>query len=81
MGVFDQIAGMVVGRPYHCDASVGVDFAKVVDDKLGSVPFPVLADVDLGHTDPMLTLPIGIRTRLVVEDGDYEATVLDPAVT
>jgi muramoyltetrapeptide carboxypeptidase len=44
------------------------------------VPFPVLADVDLGHTDPMLTLPIGIRTRLVVEDSDYEVTVLEPAV-
>jgi muramoyltetrapeptide carboxypeptidase len=80
MGVFDQIAGMVIGRPYHCDASVGVDFAQLVDEKLGSVPFPVLADVDLGHTDPMLTLPIGIRTRLAVEGADYELTVLEPAV-
>jgi muramoyltetrapeptide carboxypeptidase LdcA involved in peptidoglycan recycling len=80
MGVFDQIAGMIIGRPYHCDASVDVDFAQLVDEKLGSVPFPVLADVDLGHTDPMLTLPIGIRTRLVVEGSDYEMTLLEPAV-
>jgi len=80
MGVFSQIAGMVIGRPYHCDASVDIEFAEVVDEKLSSVAFPVLADVDLGHTDPMLTLPIGIRTRLVVDDGAYELTVLDPAV-
>jgi muramoyltetrapeptide carboxypeptidase len=81
LGVFDQIAGMVVGRPYHCDASVGVEFRQVVDEKLGTVPFPVLADVDFGHTDPMLTLPIGIRARLFVEGADYELTVLEPAVT
>jgi muramoyltetrapeptide carboxypeptidase LdcA involved in peptidoglycan recycling len=81
MGVFSQIAGMIIGRPYHCDASVGVDFPQLVDEKLGSVPFPVLADVDLGHTDPMLTLPIGVRARLVVDEAGYEVTVLDPAVT
>jgi muramoyltetrapeptide carboxypeptidase len=81
MAVFSQIAGMIIGRPYHCDASVDVDFAQVVAQKLDAVPFPVLADVDLGHTDPMLTLPIGVRTRLVVEDADYEVTILEPAVT
>jgi muramoyltetrapeptide carboxypeptidase len=80
IGVFSQIAGMMIGRPYHCDASVGIGFAEVIDEKLSSVPFPVLADVDFGHTDPMLTLPIGIRTRLVVGDAECEVTVLEPAV-
>jgi muramoyltetrapeptide carboxypeptidase len=81
MGIFSEIAGMIVGRPYHCDDSVGVGFADVVDEKLSSVPFPVLADVDFGHTDPMLTLPIGIRVRLDVRDADYDLSVVEPAVT
>jgi muramoyltetrapeptide carboxypeptidase LdcA involved in peptidoglycan recycling len=80
MGVFDHIAGMVIGRPLHCEASVGVEFAQLVDEQMGSMPFPVLADVDLGHTDPMVTLPIGGRARLVVEGADFALTVLDPSV-
>ena len=29
-----------------------------------SAGIPVLADVDLGHTDPMLTLPLGATATL-----------------
>lgn len=80
MGVFDRIAGMVVGRPYHCDDSTGVSFDQLISRELSGVPFPVLADVDLGHTDPMVTLPIGIRARLEVSAQGFSFSLLEPAV-
>lgn len=80
IGVFDQIAGMIIGRPYHCDDSTGVTTGQVVSDKLAGTSFPVLADVDLGHTDPMLTLPIGVRARLAVDGMDYSFGLVEASV-
>lgn len=52
----------------------------MVDDILGLVPFPVLADVDLGYTDTMVTLPIGVQARLEIDGDDYRLTIVDPPV-
>jgi muramoyltetrapeptide carboxypeptidase LdcA involved in peptidoglycan recycling len=64
LGVFDQIAGLVVGRPAaysHEDPEV---LWKVVEERTRASGIPVLANLDIGHTDPMLTLPLGATARL-----------------
>ncbi len=36
----------------------------IIDDLLGECDVPVVTGVDIGHTDPMLTVPLGARCEL-----------------
>jgi muramoyltetrapeptide carboxypeptidase len=65
IGAFENISGLVVGRFPRCvEFSSGDSLEMILNDALHGYDFPVLLDVDFGHTDPLLTLPIGIRCRL-----------------
>ena len=65
-GVFDRIAGMVVGVPAEVEPTEGGPdtLREVVLDVLGDRDIPVLGNVDLGHTGPNLPLPLGVRVEL-----------------
>ena len=65
-GALDRIVGLVIGRharPRAAAAGSG-DFDAVVRAVLGRRDLPVLVDVDFGHTEPRLTLPVGGHARL-----------------
>lgn len=65
MGVYDQIAGMVVGRFSRAVGfKDGDTLEKILDDALRGHRFPVILDADFGHTDPLLTIPLGVRCRV-----------------
>jgi muramoyltetrapeptide carboxypeptidase len=69
-GVFDRIAGMVIGRPLDCDdpaTDSQLSPPATINAVAAGYDFPILINVDLGHTDPKLTLPIGGMAELVVE--------------
>lgn len=71
LGVFDQIAALVFGRPYgYRDEDLPVLWDLVARHTARS-GVPVLANVDCGHTDPMLTLPLGCRARVDTEAGEF----------
>jgi muramoyltetrapeptide carboxypeptidase len=36
----------------------------IIDDLMGDSDFPVVAGADIGHTDPMFTIPLGSRCEL-----------------
>ena len=79
LGVYDAIAGMAVGRP----ARVEGDVAALAAEVTAGYSFPIAGDLDLGHTSPMLTLPIGCAASLRVGeagDADVELALLEPAV-
>jgi muramoyltetrapeptide carboxypeptidase LdcA involved in peptidoglycan recycling len=77
LGVFEQIAALVFGRPYgYCDEDLSALWELVTAHTAHS-GIPVLANVDCGHTDPMLTLPLGGRAR--VDAGTGEFRLLEPA--
>jgi muramoyltetrapeptide carboxypeptidase len=64
LGVFDLVAGLVFGRPMRYRPEDVETLWSVVLARTGASGIPVLANVDLGHTDPMLTLPIGAHGHL-----------------
>jgi muramoyltetrapeptide carboxypeptidase len=71
LGVFDQIAALVFGRPYgYRDEDLPVLWELVAGHTARS-GVPVLANVDCGHTDPMLTLPLGSRARVDAGAGEF----------
>jgi muramoyltetrapeptide carboxypeptidase len=66
LGVFEQARGLVFGRPLRYPVDQVEAMWSVVRKRTERSGIPVIADVDLGHTDPMLTIPLGARARLDV---------------
>jgi muramoyltetrapeptide carboxypeptidase len=76
-GCLDDLAGLVFGRVPRADEQTRRALHAVFLDAVAPYDYPVLADVECGHTDPMATLPLGVRCAL---DGD-DLRLLEPAVT
>jgi muramoyltetrapeptide carboxypeptidase len=75
-GVLEKIAGMVVGRPYMYDEKTTAAFEKMVVDQSYGLNIPILASVDTGHSDPMLTLPLDAMVALDSEAEEHEQFVV-----
>lgn len=79
IGVFDQIAGLIVGRFSSMNKFSATDTLEMIlEESLRGYKFPVITDVDYGHTDPLVTFPLGIRCR--VDADRKEITLLEAAV-
>ena len=64
LGVFEAAAGLVIARPYGYTAEDRERLWEVVARRTEAAGLPVLANVDAGHTDPMVTLPFGVTAGL-----------------
>ncbi|MFA9447067.1 hypothetical protein [Egicoccus sp. AB-alg6-2] len=84
-GELHQLAGTVLGRPGGADLPIADHAAydeavlRVVRQEQRLDRLPVVSNVDFGHTDPMWTVPQGIRTR--VDPDTRTITFLEAAVT
>lgn len=67
-GVFKKIVGLVVGRRFKYDDNGAMTGIAQAFDEIGKrYGIPVLDNLPFGHTEPKLTLPIGIEARLDAE--------------
>ena len=64
MGVLDQIRGLLFGRPMRYSPSEKQDLYQVLLDRTSAHEFPIVAELDFGHTAPQFVLPIGCRARV-----------------
>lgn len=72
MGVFAPIDGLVIGRlPDSVAFSERDPFEDILATALEGYDIPVLYDVDFGHTDPLLTIPIGMIGELDAGTGVF----------
>ncbi len=77
-GTFGKISGMVIGRAFgYPEKQLSLLF-KVVLDRTRDYGFPILYGVDIGHTDPMLTLPCGVAATL---DSEHDTFSVDEPAT
>jgi muramoyltetrapeptide carboxypeptidase LdcA involved in peptidoglycan recycling len=76
LGVFEAAAALVFGRPYGYDEERETALWQVVAERTDAAGIPVLANVELGHTDPMLTVPLGVAARL--DPGAKRFELLEP---
>ncbi|WP_330289382.1 S66 peptidase family protein [Streptomyces sp. NBC_00576] len=60
-GRLQRLAGLVLGRRGRASAAPGgyADFDDALLHLLDGTSMPVVADVDFGHTEPRLSLPLG----------------------
>ncbi|KAH8165491.1 hypothetical protein CIB48_g2732 [Xylaria polymorpha] len=83
-GVFDDAAGLVVGRPfgYHTpelrERYINVIKGLLCDGPLGEKKFPILFNVDFGHTMPLVTLPFDTLASLDSDKDQF--AILESAV-
>ncbi|TKA72821.1 hypothetical protein B0A49_05288 [Cryomyces minteri] len=79
-GVFDQIAGLVLGRPFMYTDEMGGEWKRCVLELCegDGRTFPILADVDVGHTDPMVTVPLGALCEM--DSATDRWAIVEPSV-
>ena len=74
-GILQRLSGMAVGRPGGAmtadqrEAQYRAILKALAE--IGLKDLPVLAELDIGHTDPILTLPLGLKAEI-----DCEAATL-----
>ena len=78
MGVFDVIKGLIVGRPFGYTQEEHKEFKSLILKHTEKYTFPVLYGVDVGHSDPQLTIPLGVKVTL---DSDTNKFSIDEAGT
>ena len=83
MGCLEPLAGILLGRPGgQLDPALFPAYAdtlcRTVREEYGLDELPVVSNLDFGHTDPMLVLPLGVRLRL--DSERREISILEAAV-
>jgi len=78
LGVFDAVGGVVAGRTFRGGPGFETRFHDLLRQWVARPGVPVVAGLDVGHCDPMTTLPLGGRVRVDSSTGTIE--VLDAAV-
>ena len=81
-GILDEAAALLIARPrgYTPEQKEALRQAvKKVLLEVDRADMPVVMDVDIGHTTPMMTLPLGCR--VAVDAGQRVVELLEPAVS
>lgn len=72
MGVLERIRGLLVGRPYAYSPEERRELREVVLERTRRYGFPVVSDMDFGHTSPMFLLPLGCRALIDAKRERFE---------
>jgi muramoyltetrapeptide carboxypeptidase LdcA involved in peptidoglycan recycling len=78
MGVLERLGGLLVGRPMYYSDEEKKQLREIVLERTGRYDFPVVMDMDFGHTAPQFTLPVGCRARIDV--GAWRFEIVEAAV-
>jgi muramoyltetrapeptide carboxypeptidase len=65
---FEDIRGLIIGR-FQQTSHMNLDLLKtIIRNKKKLQKMPIIANVDFGHTDPMITFPIGGTVRIEAKE-------------
>ncbi len=62
-GIFEKMSGMVIGRPYAYNDVWHEELKEIITEIVGTSK-PILYNVEFGHTDPIITVPIGAMATI-----------------
>lgn len=71
------IRGIVIGRFQRASGATPELIRQLIEAKPELSSIPVVAGADLGHTQSMITFPIGGRAHLVVRGSKVQLTITD----
>ena len=83
MDCLQPLAGILLGRPGgQIDPATFPAYAdtlcRTVREEYGLCELPIVSNMDFGHTDPMMVLPLGVRMR--IDSERRELSILEAAV-
>ena len=78
MGVFNIITGLVYGRAYGYNNDQKAQLDQIILDQTRGCDFPILTNVDVGHTWPKITIPFNALVHLDSDRNTFE--ILEPSV-
>ncbi|KAF1322907.1 Udp-n-acetylglucosamine transferase subunit, partial [Globisporangium splendens] len=80
-GTFKRISGLVVGRAFaYTDAQVA-ELQRLIMYHTRDTAFPILYGVDTGHTNPIVTIPLGCQVALdSTAEAEAAFTILESGV-
>ncbi|MSU54647.1 MAG: LD-carboxypeptidase [Candidatus Staskawiczbacteria bacterium] len=73
---FQQVKGIVIGRFQNTSKITNDLLIKIIKTKRELDNLPVIANVDFGHTSPMVTFPVGGEAILEVENGKVKLEII-----
>ncbi|TYZ65853.1 hypothetical protein PybrP1_008288 [[Pythium] brassicae (nom. inval.)] len=82
-GTFRRIRGLVLGRAFALSAPQVAELHRLVLHHTRGAAFPILYGADVGHTNPLVTIPLGCEVLLdsaAGEDGAQAFVVLESGV-
>lgn len=79
MGVLENLNGMLIGRPRGYSLEEKAQLREIILDRTRRHSFPIVSDMDFGHTSPQFSIPIGCRARIHAESRSFE--ILEPGVS
>jgi len=80
-GILNQLNGMIVGRCVDCEMKSFkrlTSIQEVVNKVCKDYKFPIIYNVDLGHTREKITIPLGVRGY--IDTNNNEFSIVDRAV-
>lgn len=72
MGVLDKINGMIIGRPMRYSEDEKQLLRERVLERTHGFSFPIITDMDFGHTSPQFTIPLGCLARINTKEHCFE---------
>lgn len=78
MGVLAKLQGMLVGRPYGYTAEQHTEVRTVILERTAAYAFPIITDMDFGHTAPQMLLPIGCHAEIDVKARLF--AIIEPGI-
>jgi muramoyltetrapeptide carboxypeptidase len=79
-GILERTCAMLIGRSPDAGSFGGVTLRETVLDVTSVYDFPIIANLPFGHTDPMLTLPLGCRMKVEAVGSASTITLQEPGV-
>jgi len=72
---FNGVKALLIGRFQIHGQMTHAQLVQMIKTKKELRHMPVVANMDFGHTTPMMTLPIGGRARLIVKKWSVKLTI------
>ena len=67
-GIFSQISALLFGRPIFYNNEEKDELEKAMLDivvhEFGAKNLPIITNMDFGHTDPQLIMPLGMNVEI-----------------
>ena len=81
-GIFDKIQGILFGRARdYSNEEKKLLYKKIIQvvaNEFGAKDIPIVCNLDFGHTEPEMIIPLGIEAR--INCRDRRITLVEPAV-